>query len=80
MKTTARLINVAAAAVAGALLFAGINTARAANQLVARVSISQQTMEVLVDGQPALEWNVSTGRKVYRTPTGSYKPIRMHRM
>lgn len=80
MKTTARLINVAAAAVAGALLFAGINTARAANQLVARVSISQQTMEVLVDGQPAFEWKVSTGRKGYRTPTGSYKPIRMHRM
>lgn len=80
MKTTARLINVAAAAVAGALLFAGINTARAANQLVARVSISQQTMEVLVDGQPAFEWKVSTGRKGYRTPTGSYKPIRMHKM
>ncbi len=65
---------------AGAMIFAGANAAHATNQLVARVSLSQQTMEVIVDGRTAFEWKVSTGRKGYGTPTGSYKPIRMHKM
>ena len=79
MRTT-KLINVAAATLTGILLFAGANAAHAANQLVARVSLSTQRMEVIVDGQKAFEWKVSTGRKGYRTPTGSYKPTRMHTM
>jgi len=79
MKIAAKLINIAAAALASAVLFAGINSAHA-SQLVARVSLSAQKMEVLVDGRTAFEWKVSTGRKGYRTPTGSYKPTRMHKM
>ena len=80
MKTAARFINIAAAMLAGAVIFAGANAAHATNQLVARVSLSQQTMEVIVDGRTTFEWKVSTGRKGYGTPTGSYKPIRMHKM
>ncbi len=80
MKAAARFINIAAAALAGAMIFAGANAAHAANQLVARVSLSQQTMEVIVDGRTAFAWKVSTGRKGYGTPTGSWKPIRMHKM
>lgn len=39
----------------------------------ARVQISTQKMVVYVDGQPAKEWTVSTGRRGYTTPTGDYK-------
>lgn len=78
-----KLIHVVAAALAGAALFlqAGAGRAHAAaNQIVARVSISQQTMEVLVDGRPTFAWKVSTGDKNHITPTGSFKPTRMHEM
>ena len=37
-------------------------------------------MEVLVDGRPTFEWKVSTARKGYVTPTGSYKPTRLEEM
>jgi lipoprotein-anchoring transpeptidase ErfK/SrfK len=77
-----RLINIAAAALTGAGLFlaAGHGVAHAANKLVAQVSISRQTMQVLVDGRPTFAWKVSTGRKGHRTPTGSYKPTRLEEM
>ncbi len=77
-----KLINIAAAALTGAAFYlaAGNGDARAANKLVAQVSISQQTMQVLVDGRPTFEWKVSTGRKGHRTPTGSYKPTRLEEM
>ncbi|MCF6101035.1 L,D-transpeptidase [Mesorhizobium muleiense] len=79
---SAKLINIAAAVTAGAaLLFgAGNGVADAANQIVARISLSQQTMEVLVDGRPTFAWKVSTGGKGHVTPIGSFKPTRMHQM
>lgn len=79
MKRIARFISIAAAVLAGGLPI-GAGSAHAANQLVARVSLSQQTMQVLVDGRPAFEWKVSTARKGYVTPTGTFKPTRMHEM
>ncbi|MGN6539020.1 MAG: L,D-transpeptidase [Mesorhizobium sp.] len=77
-----KLINIAAIACVGtAMLFgAGNGTAHAANKLVAQVSISQQRMQVLVDGRPAFEWKVSTGGKGHATPRGSYKPTRLEEM
>lgn len=77
-----KFINIAAAALTGTALFltAGNEEAHAANRLLAQVSISQQTMQVLVDGRPTFEWKVSTGRKGHRTPTGSYKPTRLEEM
>jgi lipoprotein-anchoring transpeptidase ErfK/SrfK len=77
-----KFINVAAAALMGATLFlaAGNGQAHAANKLVARVSISQQTMQVLVDGRQTFEWKVSTAGRGYVTPTGSYKPTRLEEM
>ena len=84
MHTTisAKLIHITAAALTGAalLLGAGNGAAQAANKIVARVSLSQQTMEVLVDGRPTFAWKVSTGARGYVTPTGSFKPTRMHQM
>lgn len=54
-------------------------TAHAAN-LVAKIDLSQQRMRVYKDGALAYNWPVSTARKGYRTPTGTYRPTRMHRM
>lgn len=50
--------------------------------LAARVSVtvdlSQQTMIVRVGGETVHNWAVSTGKKGYRTPTGTYRPQRMY--
>lgn len=40
--------------------------------LVAKVDISSQTMVVTENGVVKYKWSVSTGRKGYSTPTGSY--------
>lgn len=82
MNMFARLINISTAALAGAMLFmsAGAGSAHAAAKLVAHVDISDQRMEVLVDGRPAFEWKVSTAGKGYVTPTGAFKPTRLEEM
>ncbi|WP_425485421.1 L,D-transpeptidase [Chthonobacter rhizosphaerae] len=49
-------------------------------KLVAKVSLSRQTMTVLVDGEVAHTWEVSTAGKGYRTPKGVWTPYRMHTM
>ena len=77
---SSKLINITAAALTGAALLLGSGAAKAANQIVARVSLSQQTMEVLVDGRPTFDWKVSTGDRAHVTPTGSFKPTRLHEM
>ena len=48
--------------------------------LVAKVDISSQRMRVYQNGKLAYTWPVSTGRKGYATPTGTYRPQRLHRM
>ncbi|PZQ83372.1 MAG: hypothetical protein DI549_08480 [Ancylobacter novellus] len=53
-------------------------TARA-EALVAKVDLSTQQMEIWVDGWRQHSWPVSTARKGYRTPVGTYQPQRMHR-
>ena len=77
-----RYISIAAIAGIATFMAHGLagGIAHAANQVVARVSLGTQTMEVLVDGRPAFQWKVSTGRKGYSTPTGAFKPTRMHKM
>lgn len=76
------LIHIAAAALIGAAAFmsAGSGTAHAASKVVAHVDISDQRMEILVDGRPTFQWKVSTARRGYVTPTGSYKPTRLEEM
>lgn len=74
------LIQVAAAiGLSGLAVLGTQGAARAetASQLEARVSISAQTMEVLVDGRPTFAWRVSTAGKGYSTPTGSWKPTHL---
>ena len=53
--------------------------AHASSGVVAKISLSNQTMQVYVNGLRKYSWPVSTARSGYRTPTGSYSPIRMHK-
>lgn len=66
------------------LMLAAVSFAMAtpglAASLVARVDIGAQTMTVSEDGRVIHSWKVSTARRGYVTPRGSYKPTRMHRM
>jgi lipoprotein-anchoring transpeptidase ErfK/SrfK len=68
----------AALAVAVGLL--GAATQGWAANLVARVELSTQTMTVTYNGRVLHRWPVSTARKGYVTPRGSWKPTRLHRM
>lgn len=60
-----------AGALAIALLPFSHLQAVAAN-LIAKVDISSQTMTISQNGVVKHRWKVSTGRKGYSTPTGSY--------
>lgn len=64
------------------LCFAVFATSVAAEAatLVARIDLSRQTMTVSENGEVVYSWPVSTGRKGYRTPRGTYRPTRMHKM
>src|SRR5690606_18557346 len=68
--------------VAAALLAAGLGftVESRADSLVARVNISTQTMQVIRYGRVIHTWRVSTARRGYVTPTGSWRPKRMHKM
>lgn len=57
-------------------LFVGFAPAQA--KVIAEVSLSKQVMVVKVDGKVAHVWRVSTARKGFITPRGTYKPQRMY--
>ncbi|CAM5650519.1 hypothetical protein MAUB1S_11271 [Mycolicibacterium aubagnense] len=63
----------------GAILLASAAESHA-DGLVARVNISTQTMTVSRYGEVLYRWDVSTARKGYVTPSGSWKPKRLHKM
>lgn len=50
-----------------------------AGELVVTIDLSEQSMSVRVDGVTEHRWKVSTGRKGYPTPRGTFRPIRMYR-
>jgi lipoprotein-anchoring transpeptidase ErfK/SrfK len=75
-----RLINLAGAVLIGSATLLGAGRAEAASQMVARISISTQRMLVLVDGREAFSWKVSTAGRGYSTPTGTFRPTRLHEM
>jgi lipoprotein-anchoring transpeptidase ErfK/SrfK len=54
--------------------------APASARLTATIDISSQRMTVIVDGSRYASWPVSTGRRGYGTPTGSYRPQLLKRM
>ena len=67
-------------AAALAVLFFGLVNLGNAATLVARVDVGSQTMTVSPDGRVIHYWKVSTARKGYVTPRGSYRPQRLYRM
>ena len=49
----------------------------AAASIVVHVDRERQRMEVSVDGAPRYSWRVSTARRGYITPPGTYHPQRL---
>lgn len=70
------VLTVAALAAA---LFGSVAESNAAG-LLASIDISSQTMTVSRYGQVLYRWPVSTARRGYVTPRGSYRPQRTERM
>ncbi len=66
------------AAMLAALCFGALKAGAAS--LVAHVDIGTQTMTVTRQGQVLYRWKVSTARRGYVTPRGTYRPQRLHRM
>lgn len=48
-------------------------------RILAKVDLSSQRMNVYEGGRLRYTWKVSTGRKGYRTPTGTWRVHRMHK-
>jgi lipoprotein-anchoring transpeptidase ErfK/SrfK len=48
-------------------------------KILAHVDISQQRLHLYVNGAMWGSWPVSTARRGYRTPVGTYKPYWLHR-
>jgi lipoprotein-anchoring transpeptidase ErfK/SrfK len=71
-------IMIAAAALVAMMLESPVQAS--AGMLEAKVSISSQTMTVRKHGRVLYTWKVSTARKGYVTPRGTWRPKRMHRM
>ena len=67
-----------ALALAGLLL--GASAQGNAASLVANINVSAQTMTVVKHGRVIHTWKVSTARKGYVTPRGTWRPKRMHKM
>lgn len=66
--------------IAAVLAFAGMPAPAFADALVARVSLATQTMTVSMGGRVIHQWPVSTARRGYVTPRGSWRPKRLHKM
>ncbi len=54
-------------------------SAPASAAIEARIHIATQRMELIVDGATRGDYVVSTGKRGYRTPTGTFQPQRMHK-
>ena len=67
--------RIAFAALCAALPFVALSSYADANVLV-RVDRAQ-TMDVSVDGASLYRWPVSTGRRGFGTPAGTFRPQRM---
>ncbi|MEM8749643.1 MAG: L,D-transpeptidase [Pseudomonadota bacterium] len=48
-------------------------------RVLAKIDLSQQRMQVFQGGKLKYSWPVSSGRKGYRTPTGTWTIHRMHK-
>lgn len=63
-----------------ALAISSISTQALSAGLEARIQLSSQTMTVSRHGRVIHTWPVSTARKGYVTPRGTWRPTRLHKM
>lgn len=63
-----------------ALAVSSISTQALSAGLEARIQLSSQTMTVTRHGRVIHTWPVSTARKGYVTPRGTWRPTRLHKM
>lgn len=61
------------------MIFAAVPTGAMAS-VVAKIDLSRQKMNVYVNGRASYSWPVSTARRGYRTPTGTWRPKFLKRM
>jgi len=73
----ALLTFVLAMTIVGAGLFLQPAAARA--DVSVHIDKSEQRMTVSVDGFPTYNWAISSGRRGYNTPVGTYRPQRLAR-
>ena len=73
-----RCVKFVALALVVAAVLSGV-PAQAAT-ILAKVDISEQRMDVFIDGWPRYSWPVSTARSGYYTPTGSFTAQRLAAM
>ncbi len=57
-----------------ALAFFAAQPAKAGARVVAKIDLSDQRMHVYVNGVRRHTWKVSTARRGYRTPIGTFRP------
>jgi lipoprotein-anchoring transpeptidase ErfK/SrfK len=69
-----------AAAFGALLIFFAASAPASATTVVARVDLSTQRMTVYINGSPRYTWLVSTARRGYVTPVGSFRPFRLERV
>ena len=62
------------------MTIAGVHTDTAQADIAVRLELSRQEMNVDVDGAHYATWAVSTARRGYRTPVGTYTPYQLDRM
>ena len=68
------------ASLVAVVVYLSLLPTQASAGVLASIDLSSQTMNVYVNGIHYHSWKVSTARRGYRTPTGNYRPTRMHRM
>jgi lipoprotein-anchoring transpeptidase ErfK/SrfK len=73
----ARVLPIASALLVVLAMALAAPAAEAAS-IVARIDLSDQRMKVFVNGRHTATWRVSTARRGYRTPVGTFRPGRMH--
>lgn len=73
-KTISILLNRLSVLVAIAGFVAAVTATTSKADVVARVDLSSQTMHVKVNGRTYARWKISSGRRGYRTPTGTWRP------
>ena len=75
-----RARNLVLVAITFTVMLLGTTVPSLSAGLVARIDVANQTMTVSRYGRVIHTWRVSTARRGYVTPRGTYRPTRLHRM